>query len=100
MDHFGGPILDLLGSVANRQVWRFFSRYYHRMVESTNALMSPWPWGLLCAFPPFPLIARLVRRIWLLHVGVAVVAVHLWFSDLQDLSITQPVSLPVSPGML
>lgn len=53
--YFGRPDIDLFTSHLNCQVSQFFSHYLHPRAEVMDALMSPWPQGLLYVFPPIPL---------------------------------------------
>ena len=60
---FGCPEIDLFANNINKQVERFWSRFPHREAEATDTLMTPWPKMLLYAFPPTPLIPRVLRKI-------------------------------------
>ncbi|XP_013908504.1 PREDICTED: uncharacterized protein LOC106538525 [Thamnophis sirtalis] len=60
---FGLPVLDLFASQDNTQLPRYFTRYATPGVEGTDALRSEWPLGLLYAFPPTPLIQRVVQKL-------------------------------------
>lgn len=56
-----------------------------------DTLLHPWPSDLLYAFPPMPLIPRVIRRS--LEEGAEVLLVaphwpqHLWFTDFMMLSV-------------
>lgn len=60
---FGHPILDLFAHPSNTQLPCFFSWSPCPRAEGVDSLHSPWPSGLLYAFPPLPLILRLIRKI-------------------------------------
>ncbi|XP_058025462.1 uncharacterized protein LOC131191375 [Ahaetulla prasina] len=51
---FGLPQVDLFSSTYNHQLPQYFTRFPSRGVEAVDALRSPWPQGLLYAFPPLP----------------------------------------------
>ena len=101
---FGKPLVDLFATDRNRQVPRFFSRYPHPEAEATNALVTIWPKELLYAFPPLPLLPRVLRRIQTLQAEVILVAPKWprrpWFSTLVQLSCQPHLVLPVSPDLL
>lgn len=69
VQRFGKPVVDLFASHLNCQIQRFFSQYIHPRAEAMDALTSPWPLGLLYAFPPIPLIPRLLWKIGSAPVG-------------------------------
>lgn len=104
MVHFGIPVVDLFASHSNNQVERFYSRYFHPRVEKMDDLTASWPQGLLYAFPPIPLLPRLLHRIKVLKAQVLVVAPFWprrpWFSVLQNMSIATSLTLLVSKEML
>lgn len=62
VSHFAIPVVDLFVSELNRYVLRFFTQYYHFQAEAMDALMSPWPSGLLYAFTPIPLLPKVLRK--------------------------------------
>lgn len=101
-DRFVVPIVDLFASHQNRQVPRFFSRYYHPEAEGLDVLTEKWPKGLLYAFPPIPLFPRVLRNIRQQKATVILVApwwLHRpWFSMIQYLSQEPPLQL--SPFLL
>lgn len=102
--HFRCPIVDLFTSSQNNQLDRFFTRYFHPKVEATDALMLPWPQGLLYAFPPVPILHKVLRKIRDLKAEVLLVAPYWprcpWFSALQEMAIAPPLTLPTSNNML
>lgn len=59
-DHFGVPEVDLFATYQNRQVPRFYVRYFHPRAEGLDALTSQWPQGLMYAFPLIPLIPKVL----------------------------------------
>lgn len=77
--HFGQPKMDLFATLNNTQVPRFLSRYWSPMAEGINTLRCKWPQGFLYAFPPIPLIPRVIQKILeeraesssLPHIGLA-----------------------------
>uniref|UniRef100_A0A8C6VFI0 CREG-like beta-barrel domain-containing protein n=1 Tax=Naja naja TaxID=35670 RepID=A0A8C6VFI0_NAJNA len=75
-------------------------RYLVQGAENVNALRCPWPSGLLYAFPPLPVIPRLIQRVLDERAEIIVVAPHWprrpWFADLRSLSIQDPWRIPSS----
>ncbi|XP_034289304.1 uncharacterized protein LOC117675085 [Pantherophis guttatus] len=95
---FGTPVVDLFATRINRQVRRFFSRFPEPEVEGVDALHSDWPPGLLYAFPPLPLVAKVIRKMLQEKAELLLIAPHWprrpWFADLRALSIHHPWRLP------
>lgn len=59
----GMPLVDLFTSQANAQLPRFFSQILSPGAEGTDALQSPWPPGLLYAFPSLQLIPLVLKKV-------------------------------------
>lgn len=101
---FGTREVDLFASFHNRQLQRFFSRYFHPQAEGIDALTSAWPEGLLYAFPPIPLLPSVIRKIKHQRAQVILVAPwwprRPWFSALQSMSVQDPIRLPVQEHLL
>lgn len=57
---FGQPKIDLFATSLNTQLPHFYSRFPLQAAEAVDALHCPWPQGLLYAFPPLPLIPRVI----------------------------------------
>lgn len=95
---FGMPNVDLFASLANAQVSRFFVRFPALRAEGVDALRSPWPRGLLYAFPPTPLLPRVIRKVIAERAQVLLMAPFWprrpWFADLQSLSLGRPWRIP------
>lgn len=59
----GQPQVDLFASPTNAQLPQFCTKFQTPGAEGTNALCCLWPQGLIYAFPPTPLIPRVVRKV-------------------------------------
>lgn len=95
---FGHPIVDLFAHLLNAQLLRFFSWLPCPGAEGCNALRSAWPPGLLYAFPPLPLISKVIRKILTENVELLLVALYWlrrpWYADLMNLSVESPWRIP------
>lgn len=95
---FGHLSVDLFAPTLNHQVPKFYTRYHHLQVT------SQWPPGLLYAFPPIPLLPKVVRKLKGHRASIILVAPDWlrqpWFSTLQQLSQAKPLRLSFSPDML
>ncbi|XP_060542717.1 ligand-dependent nuclear receptor corepressor-like protein isoform X6 [Pantherophis guttatus] len=104
VSRFGCPVLDLFASRTNHRLPRYFSRFLDLQAEATDALRSPWPSGLLYAFPPLPMIPRVIRKLLEERAQLLLVAtfwpVRPWFVDLMNLSVAPPRQIPVSKVIL
>lgn len=79
------------------QTNRFFTRFPYPEAEN-YALRCPWPPDLLYAFPPLPLIPRVLWKLLTEKADVLLVALHWprrpWFVDLVSLSVARPWRIP------
>lgn len=96
---FRSPVVDLFASHINHQVPCFFSRFPSPGAEAVDALLVPWPQGLiLYAFPPLPLIAKVLRKLLAEKGELILLAPHWprqpWFVDFVSLSVTHPWRIP------
>ncbi|XP_064416665.1 uncharacterized protein LOC135357773 [Latimeria chalumnae] len=60
---WGVPDVDLFASTVNTKVPRFWSQKKEPGVSVLDALSNKWPAGLLYAFPPIPLIPRVIGKL-------------------------------------
>ncbi|XP_070613470.1 uncharacterized protein [Erythrolamprus reginae] len=99
VQRYGVPVADLFATQHNRQLPRFFSRFPTPEAEQVNALLSPWPKGLLYAFPPVCLLHRVVAKIISEEADILLVAPYWprrpWFANLMGLSILPPWRIPL-----
>ena len=61
--HFGVPWMDLFASPSNAMTQSFCSEQWCPQAWAVDALSVPWPRGLLYAFPPIPLLLKVLRKI-------------------------------------
>lgn len=101
---FGTPEVDLFASRLNAKLPRFVSWKPEPGAEYTNAFSFSWSNIYGYCFPPFSLIARVVRKIKLDMADVlAIVPLwpnQAWFTPLMTLLIAHPVLLPWSKKLL
>lgn len=101
---FGTPAVDLFASSDKHQTSRFFSRFTSLGAEGMDALQSPWPLGLLYAFPPLAIISKVVRKLLDEEAKVILIAPHWpcrpWFVDLVALLVAPPWRLPPDEQVL
>ncbi|XP_034258760.1 uncharacterized protein LOC117655422 [Pantherophis guttatus] len=96
---FGLPAVDLFASESNHQLPRFYTRFPVPGAEAVDALISPWPCGLLLyAFPPLPLISRVIRKLLQEQAELILLAPFWprqpWFADLMALSVAPHWQIP------
>lgn len=98
---FGSPVIDLFASQLNAQLPCYMTRHPCLTAENYNALRCPWPAGLLYAFPPIPLIPRVIRKLLDEKADLLVASDwprRPWYADLVALSVDRPWVIP--PGRL
>ncbi|XP_034265608.1 uncharacterized protein LOC117661164 [Pantherophis guttatus] len=96
---FGLPAVDLFASESNHQLPRFYTRFPVPGAKAVDALISPWPCGLLLyAFPPLPLISRVIRKLLQEQAELILLAPFWprqpWFADLMALSVAPHWQIP------
>uniref|UniRef100_A0A803J9S3 Core-binding (CB) domain-containing protein n=1 Tax=Xenopus tropicalis TaxID=8364 RepID=A0A803J9S3_XENTR len=97
---WGLPCLDVMASRFNTQLPRFLSKVQDPRAEGVDALTSPWHCQLAYAFPPIPLIPRLLLKIRRERIPTILIAPwwprRAWFAELIQMSAEQPWTLPIS----
>lgn len=97
-DLWGSPDIDLFATKKNRQVRTFCSLNPRENPWAVDALLVKWEWDLVYAFPPLPLIARVLVKIREEGARVILIAPfwpkRAWFSLLWSMSVAEPWVLP------
>jgi hypothetical protein len=60
---WGPPTIDLFASCASKQTQHFFSWDASNNPEAVDALSQKWDFTLAYAFPPIPLLKRVVKKL-------------------------------------
>lgn len=98
VQRFGLPCVDLFASHQNAQLARYFTRFQCTGAEGTDALRCNWPAGLLYAFPPLPLIPRVIRKMLRERAELILVAPRwpkrAWYADLVERSVAPSWTIP------
>ncbi|XP_075201274.1 uncharacterized protein LOC142303624 [Anomaloglossus baeobatrachus] len=101
---WGKPQVDLFASRTNAKLEVFFSLNPRDVPAAIDAMAQPWSMGLVYAFPPLPLLPRVLRKIQPDGVHVIIIAPfwpkRSWFSLLRNLAVGDPVLLPLMGDLL
>lgn len=101
---WGTPEIDLFATRSNRQVREFCSLDPQGGPMAIDALSIKWDWNLAYAFPPIPMIPKVLAKIREDQARVILVAPfwpkRAWFSLLRSMSITDPWVLPDQEDLL
>ena len=97
--------IDLFATSDNRRCSIYFSPLHDTMSAGTDALLQSWDGLQAYAFPPVPLIPRVLAKLRASSgTELTLVAPHwaqrLWFADLLQLSLAPPVVLPSRRDLL
>jgi hypothetical protein len=98
------PHIDLFATILNRQLPTYVSPMPDEQAFGVDALSISWKNMLAYAFPPFPLLARVIRKI--AEEGHEVILIapawarQTWFPELLGLLIDHPRQLPLWPDLL
>jgi hypothetical protein len=98
------PTIDLFASFQNTKLNRFCALRYHPLAESTDALEMCWRNLYAYAFPPFPILARVLQKVREDQASLILIAPNWarreWFPLLLDLIVDYPWQLPLIPNLI
>ena len=98
------PHIDLFATYFNNQLPVYMSPMPDAQAYAIDALSTPWTGMWAYAFPPIPLLAKVLAKIRYHQCQVILVAPwwpkQSWFPDLLQLSIDHPRRLPNRPDLL
>ncbi|XP_065278904.1 alpha-2-macroglobulin-like protein 1 [Emys orbicularis] len=101
---WGFPRIDLFASRINRKCPVFCSFRSHSLGSLAEAFQITWSGQLLNAFPPFPLVHKVLLKVRRDKADVILVAPvwsrQCWYPTLLDLSIQAPLHLPLDPYLI
>ncbi|KAJ1112338.1 hypothetical protein NDU88_000606 [Pleurodeles waltl] len=101
---WGFPRIDLFATRENAHCPLFCSLQYPVQGALGDAFLITWCDQLLYAFPPIPLIPRVLRKIRQDRAQVILIAPdwprRVWYSDLLQLSLCPPLRLPLRADLL
>ncbi|KAJ1095605.1 hypothetical protein NDU88_000764 [Pleurodeles waltl] len=101
---WGFPRIDLFATRENAHCPLFCSLQYPMQGALGDAFQITWCGQLLYAFPPIPLIPRVLRKIRQDRALVILIAPdwprRVWYSDLLQLSMCPPLRLPFRADLL
>lgn len=101
---WGFPHIDLFASRENRKCQMFCSFQGLSPGSISDAFLMPWTNRLLYTFPPFPLVHKVLLklcrdRVHLILIAPAWPRQH-WYTTLLDLSLANPITLPLHPDLI
>ena len=101
---FGRPAIDLFATAASTQIRRFFAWGDAQEAEAFDALAQRWSFHLAYAFPPPPLLPRVLRKIAASSGVFLLVTPHWptqkWFPALLRLQVEELFRLPELPTVV
>ena len=101
---WGTPQIDLFATRYNHKCLVFVSPVPDHLAYSTDALSMDWNhlWGY--AFPPQPILTKVIQKIRISECRIILIASawtqQPWFPDLLELSARPPIRLPGLPNLL
>ena len=101
---WGRPLIDLFATRENNKLPTFVSPYPDEMAFATDALSLSWNGLWAYAYPPTPLLPRVLAKVRSETVELILVAPwwpkQVWSLDLLELSLEPPRALPVRRNLL
>ena len=101
---FGTPAVDLFATCLNNRLPVYMSPCPDQKALAIDALFQDWDGLNAYAFPPWPVLGKVVRKISLTNCSVLLIAPfwprQSWFIPLLDLLTDIPRSLPDRPDLL
>ncbi|XP_071972968.1 uncharacterized protein [Engystomops pustulosus] len=103
-DLCGTPRIDLFATRENSLCHLYFSLEAREPKDRLDAFSHPWIEPLSYAFPPIPLVARVLRKILMDQARVILICPNWpkksWYPLLTSLALRQPVILPPRKDLL
>ena len=101
---WGLPVIDLFATESSAQVRRFFAWGRAPHADAFDALAQVWEFPVAYAFPPPPLLPRVVRKI-AASIGVFLLVTPFWpaqkwYPALLGLRVEEVYRLPEVPGVV
>ena len=101
---WGTPEIDLFATESSTQLTRFFAWGQARTAEAFDALLQPWNFRMAYAFPPPPLLPRVLNKI-AVSTGEFILITPLWktqkwFPLLLEMDILEVRRLPLLPDLV
>ena len=102
---WGYPTVDLFATRLNFRLPNFVSPFPDPLAIATDAFLFCWDNQDLYAFPPLPLVRRVINKLRLSHNTTLILIAPYWpqkewFPDLVSASIEPPRLLPFRPDLL
>ncbi|XP_065406172.1 uncharacterized protein LOC122174245 [Chrysemys picta bellii] len=101
---WGFPQIDLFASRDNRKCHVFCSLQGRAPGSLSDAFLLPWKDHLFYAFPPFPLVHKVLLKLRRDQAQVILVAPawprQHWYTTLLELSVQTPIPLPLCPDLI
>ncbi|KAG8583453.1 hypothetical protein GDO81_008420 [Engystomops pustulosus] len=101
---WGTPTLDLFATHLNNKSPKYFSLDHRGSPTGLDAFSHTWGSGLVYAFPPIPLIPKILQKLRTERVLLILIAPYWpkrsWFPVIQELAIDNPVHLPYRQDLL
>jgi hypothetical protein len=98
------PTIDLFASSQNTKLSNFCALRYHPQAQGTDALSMSWRSLYAYAFPPFPILAKVLRKMRDEQATLILIAPNWprreWYPFLLDLLIDYPIQLPLVPDLI
>ena len=98
LDSFGSPTVDLFATRFNHRLPLYVSPIPDPAAWATDALSLDWNRLLAYAFPPFVLLAQVLRKIEVSQCRIILIAPlwhqRAWFNDLLNFLYDRPRSIP------
>jgi hypothetical protein len=98
------PTIDLFASSQNTKLPNFCALYYHPQAMNTDALSMSWRNLYVYAFPPFPLLPKVLQKVQEDQAMMILIAPNWprreWYPCLLELMIDYPWQLPIIPNLI
>ena len=105
LDKWGSPLVDLFATRWNHKLPVYFSPLPDPQAAGEDALLQSWDNLDAYAFPPFPLLQKVLQRARnASNLRMTLIAPWWpeapWFPDALDLAVEEPLALPERPDLL
>ena len=102
---WGTPEVDMFATLSNSHLPRFMSPVPEPRALGVDALSQDWQGRSMYMFPPFPLLSKVVLKLWSTQVAEVILVApwwpsQPWFPHLLRLCVEHPLFLPYRQDLL
>ena len=102
---WGTPVVDMFATVSNSRLSQFMSPIPEPQALAVDALSQDWQGRSMYMFPPFPLLSKVIQKLWSTQEAEVILIApwwrkQQWFPRLLRLCVDHPLFFPYRRDLL